>query len=122
MTSKTNFLTETEDIIKHSKQTIKNIDWIGSSETAYYRLDWNEFKLLAEKLGYDNNTSKFQIAMDLVIVFKDGSWLSREHDGKWEHWQYHKVPIAKGKQKKIKSLLGKDQTLEVINNNVVQKK
>lgn len=115
MASKTNFLQETLDVMKHQFQSPETIKWIGSCCDPY-GCTWKEFTKLAD-FTYDCNTSKFIIPHDFVIVFKDQSWIERVHDGKWEHWTYHKTPDKKGAGQtyKIKTLQGRDQTLEELN-------
>lgn len=112
MTSgETNLLDETLDVMKHNGKKPIHINYIGSNN---YECTWEQFNTIADK-KYDCNTAKFQVAYDLVIVFKDDSWMERVHDGKWEHWQYHKTPTSNKKTKTIKNLFGKDQNLEQIN-------
>ena len=89
-----NLLKETLDIIRLIGKDEKDIMWVGS-EDGKYAISWNEFKEIAEKTNYDEGFGAQEIAMDLVIVFSDGSWLERaEYDGS-EWWEYKKTPVRK---------------------------
>ena len=107
------FFKETHEAIKELGKTV---DWIGSyngklalSKEAFFTL---------ENINYDSGYGSSEIAMDLVVVFTDGSWLHRhEYDGA-EGWEYNKTPV---KQKDFKSFSryliadGWEQNLEKLN-------
>lgn len=88
-----------------------DIRMIGNGE---YFCTWAEFIKLANK-EYNERTMVYKVAYDLTIVFKDGTWIERYHDGGGERWIYHKCPQAKkGTKKKIKNLFGHDNSLSVL--------
>lgn len=85
-TDKRNLLEQTIEEIKDSGHAIKDISWIGSYDKEY-AINWKKFKKIAN-IEYDSGFGGQEIAKDLVIVFKDGSWLNRtEYDGA-ESWGY----------------------------------
>lgn len=95
-------LQETCDALDEAGKSPMDIYWIGSRSGAF-ACTWEEFGALA-RVRYDNGFGSSQVATDLVIVFKDGSWLERgEYDGS-EWWQFKKTPKLQEHPKKIESL------------------
>jgi hypothetical protein len=85
-----NLLEETLEMLKELKKTGKDVIWVGSSD-GQYAISWEEFVKIAS-VEYDNGFGAQEIASDLIIVFNDGTWLSRgEYDGS-EWWEFHKLP------------------------------
>lgn len=96
----TNLLKETEYVLEHYNKTPSDIDWIGSYD-GKYAISWEEFKNLAVSVSYDAGFGAQKIASDIVIVFKDGDWLSRyEYDGS-EAWELHSLPKKSANPKPI---------------------
>lgn len=94
-----NLLQETCTVMLESGKTPADIAWIGSRD-GEFACTWQEFQLASDEL-YDNGFGGSQVALDLVMVFKDGSWLERgEYDGS-EWWQLKKVPKQQASPKKI---------------------
>lgn len=108
-----NLLHETCDIMDKNGKDNSDILHIGSPD-GKYSLTWEQFVKLSNR-KYNNQTQKFKVAYDLVILFKDNSWLEREHDTGLEFWRYHSIPKrGNTKSRKIRSIWGEDQTLETI--------
>lgn len=90
-----NLLEETLKDMEDLGKTVLDVSWIGSSSGEFIG-DWDRFRLLAD-IGYHNGYGHNEIVSNLVIVFKDKSWLERyEYDGS-ECWVYKEIPK---KQKK----------------------
>lgn len=87
-----NLLEETEEKMKESGQSPETVSWIGSRDRRdEFIATWEEFKQIAD-FTYDNGFGGAEINEDLIVVFKDGSWLERhEYDGS-EWWEYKKTP------------------------------
>lgn len=79
---------ETKDFIAALGYTKDDIAWIGCSDfTIPINCFWD-----APPQEYDAGYGFPEVATDLVIVFKDNSWLERaEYDGS-EWWEYKKPP------------------------------
>ena len=87
----TNLLEETEYALKQYNKKPSDIDWIGSKD-GKYAIDWKQFENLAASIDYNSDFGAQEIACDLVVVFKDGDWLSRyEYDGS-EAWELQSLP------------------------------
>lgn len=100
----TNLLKETLSDIKFNGKTPEDILFIGSRD-GEYSCTWDEFIVLAN-IEYDSGYGGQEIASDLVIVFKDNTYMDRyEYDGS-ESWAYNETPKAKKKTKKITRLTG----------------
>lgn len=101
-----NLLEETISMIAAVPKNIKDIEYIGNEEGTL-ELTWSRFKEVAN-FEYDAGYGGNEIASDLVIVFKDGTWLSRaEYDGS-EWWHYNIAPTREGKTKAAKSVRRRD--------------
>lgn len=95
-------LDETTKAIADSGHTPEDIEFIGGAESEY-ACTWDEFRALAD-IEYDRGFGASEIATDLVILFKDKTWLSRgEYDGS-EWWDFNKPPVPPAKPKKIENL------------------
>lgn len=106
-----NLLKETIDIMTKNGKDSSNIAFIGSPD-GKYEIGWEAFKRMADK-SYNNQTQKFKVCYDLVILFDDNSWLEREHDTTLEFWRYHTIPKrGNSKSRKLKTIWGDDQTIE----------
>ena len=90
-----NLLQETLEDIADTGHTTDDIIYIGSLVTGHC-CTLEEFTQLAD-VDYDDGFGSQEVASDLVIVFKDSSFLKRvEYDGS-EKWEY--VPIFKFPEK-----------------------
>lgn len=82
-----NFLKETLEAIFDSEHNESDVMFVGSDD-GEYRMTWEKFKQRANFL-YDNGYGAQEIACDLIVYFKDGTYLDRyEYDGS-ESWVYH---------------------------------
>ena len=89
----TNLLVETLESIKVSGRGAADVAWVGSRD-GKYAISWGNFSIIAEATNYDNGYGGHEIALDLVVVFRDGSWLERgEYDGS-EWWAFAATPTA----------------------------
>ena len=85
-----NFLQETIEAIEEAGREPGDISFIGDSG---HRSTWAEFTIVAN-FNYDNGFGGQEIVESLVIVFADGTWLSRgEYDGS-EWWNYNQCPAC----------------------------
>ena len=95
----TNLLEETLAEIHDAGLTPEQITFIGS-RSGSHGCTWEEFKSIAN-VEYNDGYGGQEVAVDLVIVFNDGSWLSRgEYDGS-EWWDYNKTPRQPSQYKPI---------------------
>ena len=84
-----NLLKETTYAITKYDKTWEDVSWIGSYD---FYVSITDFIESAENTNYDNGYGSQEVARDLIIYFKDGSWLSRaEYDGS-EWWKYNTCP------------------------------
>lgn len=68
-----------------------NFDDVEAVQGRGERISVERFKTLADT-EYDDGYGAAEVATDLVILMKDGSWFSRwEYDGS-EGWQYNRRP------------------------------
>lgn len=116
-----NLLKETQQTIKRVDKTPEDIIYIGSLGSGH-SCTWKEFCKLADK-EYDASFGWAEVALDLCIVFNDGSQLERaEYDGSewWRYYEKPKLPPVE-QQKKITTLFISDtgwKTLAALNDEV----
>ena len=105
---------ETKDFIAALGYTKNSIQWIGGQDfTIPIDCFWN-----AAPQVYDAGFGWAEVAGDLVIVFKDNTWIERfEYDGA-EHWVYKSCPVKPLKEKKVSKFISNryESTLARINN------
>ena len=100
-------LLETKTVMSAINKEPQDVLWVGSQD-GQYAISWEEFVDLAKGQRYDPGFGAQVVAFDLVIVFKDNSWLSRaEYDGS-EWWAYNKTPILRSDARKFKRLMSSD--------------
>lgn len=115
----TNFLKETIEAIKKSGHKFEDVMFIGSSD-GKYRMNWDKFTQKAD-FEYDSSYGSQKIAVDLIIYFKDKSYITRgEYDGS-EWWEYNEPKVFDENDTYIDfDILGNDeymwQTVEEMNN------
>ena len=96
----TNLLRETEWTIEQHFMTLDDIIHIGNALEA---CTWAEFAEMADR-DYDSGFGRAEVWLDLVIIFKDGSWLERqEYDGR-EGWQFKRAPHIPQNPEPLKSV------------------
>jgi hypothetical protein len=103
---------ETKDYIEALGYSKEDIQWIGGHD---FTIPIDCFWKAAPQV-YDAGYGSQEVAMDLVIVFKDGSWLERqEYDGS-EWWAYKRCPNMPLRIESVKRFVGMyDSTLARIN-------
>lgn len=80
-----NLLEETTKAIYTSNHTLQEIVFLGSMDSGHC-CTWSEFQQLAD-IEYDEGFGLQNVALDLVIVFSDGTRLERaDYDGQ-ESWR-----------------------------------
>lgn len=103
---------ETKDFMQAHGYSKEDIQWIGGRDfTVPIDCFWK-----AKPQIYDAGYGSQEVAMDLVIVFKDGSWLERqEYDGS-EWWAYKRCPSMPLRIEPVKKFTSTyDSTLARIN-------
>jgi len=97
-----NFLDETICAIEKSGHQISNIAFIGSKT---HGCSWAKFRKMAD-VTYDASWGCAKVAIDLIIIFSDETYITRkEYDGS-EWWSVHPpMEIPEG-VKPIKRLIG----------------
>jgi len=103
-----NLYTETVEAMKSIDKNPSDIGRIGSYD-GDYECTWLEFMSLAD-FHYDSGYGGTKVATDLIILFRDGTWMERkEYDGS-EWWSYVTPPDFRRSlwdfPKKIESLRG----------------
>lgn len=91
----THLLQETIRAIANSGHTPYDIAYIGNSDGLY--CTWESFQEIAD-VEYDNGYGSARVAVDLLIVFSDGSKMWRdEYDGQ-EWWNFDRpfeIPVLR---------------------------
>lgn len=84
-----NLWEETIEEIEDRGYTLQDVAWVGCDD---FTIDLDYYESLARKTDYNPGYGSEEIALDLVIVFKDGTWLSRDsYDGS-EWFRYNVCP------------------------------
>lgn len=84
-----NLFEETECALFNYNKTWDDVSWIGGNS---FYISVEQFIEAAKNTNYCCGYGSEEVAVDLVICFKDGSWLSRaEYDGS-EWWKYNFYP------------------------------
>ncbi len=84
--AKKNLLEETIEDIARSGHAVEQIVFIGS-ERSGHSCTWDEFRSLAD-VTYDDGFGAQIVALDLVIVFSDGTKMWRHEYAGSEGWEY----------------------------------
>ena len=96
-TNMTNLLEETREAIAASGHLIRDIVFVGSGDSNYC-CSWCRFCKLADK-EYDSGFGNAKVALDLIVVFRDGERMWRnDYDGS-ESWVYL-TPFEPPREKK----------------------
>lgn len=83
-----NLLRETLSILDDDGYSPADITFIGSSDHAY-AISWNDFQSISD-VDYDAGYGSPEVATDLIIELKDGSWYTREEYDGSEWWRLNK--------------------------------
>ena len=98
----TNLLAETLTAITNSGHSVTDVVYVGAADGHSCSLE--EFVTLAD-VEYDSGFGAQEVASDLVILFRDGSWLQRdEYDGA-ESWEIVRPFVAPAVRKSIQRLV-----------------
>jgi len=81
--------------------------WVGSADGVYVST-WEQFLPLAD-VEYSSGYGGQEAPGDLVVVFVDGSWLSRGvYDGS-EWWVHNLIPQPQDVGKRLAVVIGRDE-------------
>ena len=84
-----NLFEETVEVFARYNKTWADINWIGCDDFSISLVNFIE---VAKQTNYNSGYGTEEVAVDLVITFNDGSWLSRgQYDGS-EWWVYNAYP------------------------------
>ena len=72
------------DQIKDLIFDTENIAWIGSAD-GKLAMSWEEFDCRFSQINHNPEEATQELAIDLVIVMKDGTWYERNYQGDWQH-------------------------------------
>lgn len=97
-----NLLKETIKDLEKKGSTPEQIVFIGSESG--YECTWEEFKVLAD-IDYDVGFGSQKVATDLIIVFEDGSQMTRKECDGSEWWEYNTVFVKPTVTKQITRLV-----------------
>ena len=98
-----NLYSETIDRLKKNGYGIADIEAVCGDDFA---IPIENFLEVAKKTNYDNGYGGQEVATDLIIKMKDGSWFERgEYDGS-EWWAYKKSPEIPQQSCRVKYLTG----------------
>ena len=74
----TNLLKETEQFMIRKRLSWNDVDFIGGHS---FSISVENFRDIAGTANYESGYGMAEVAEDLVIVFKDGSWMERFEPG-----------------------------------------
>lgn len=101
----TNLLTETREAIAEEGHSPSDIAFIGSPSSGH-ACSWAEFEALAD-IEYQAGFGGAEVATDLVIVFTDGEYLSREESVGSEWWRINRTPTIPTQTQPVHRLVGR---------------
>jgi len=96
----TSLLQETLNTLQKINKAPEDILFIGDKK-GNWKISWEYFQQIADK-EYDSGFGTVKVKLNLVIVFKDNSWLEREEYDGAEWWTYKKCPTLKSNAKEVK--------------------
>ena len=86
-----NLLKETIEAVEESDHALSDIVFIGSRD-GRWECNQESFGRMADR-EYDEDLGIVEVYGDLVVTFRDGSWLERAgYDGA-ESWVYKRTPM-----------------------------
>lgn len=84
-----NLLEETRQLLEDNGLSLDDIEAVFGED---FQIPVAEFVELAKATDYDAGYGAPKVATDLIILLKDGSWLTREEYDGSEWWQMHRRP------------------------------
>lgn len=94
---------ETLKALHNHGYSIDDISWIGSEDMV---IPVTNFMSIAFDTDYNNGYGAEEIAMDLIIVMKDGCWYHRNcYDGS-ERWKFNRCPQRPERLAEVTTLTG----------------
>lgn len=101
-----NFLIETITFLSRIDREPDDIDWVGSAD-GEYAIPWGQFEAIAGGVFYDPDKGYTPVAADLVIVFKDCTWLVRwETPTTRDKWVLRRCPHKKSNAEAFDRICG----------------
>ena len=95
---KLNFLQETEETFAKYGYNWDDVAFIAGED---FSISVENFREVAAFANYNAGYGAQEIVEDIIIVFKDNTWLTRdEYDGS-EWWRYHTPPLKPDFEKHI---------------------
>lgn len=92
---------ETIKALQDKGYNMSDILWIGGQD---FRIPADNFWEVADRTAYNNHYGAQEVALDIIIAMKDGSWFDRsEYDGA-EFWQYNRCPKIPAEIKEVEYL------------------
>lgn len=83
-----NLKEETLEFLEKCGYSKEDVAWVGTDD---YEIPRERFWLLAD-VEYDEDYGDQEVAADLLVVLRDGTWLERhEYDGR-ERWEHRHSP------------------------------
>lgn len=92
---------ETIKVLQDHRYSKSDILWIGGKD---FRIPADNFWEIADRTIYSPHYEPQEVALDLVIAMKDGSWFNRNEYNGAEFWQYNRCPKIPAEIKKIEYL------------------
>lgn len=92
---------ETIKALQDNGYNKSDILWIGGKD---FRIPANNFWEVADRTIYNQHYGAQEVALDLIIAMKDGSWFGRsEYEGA-EFWEYNRCQKVPAEIKEIEYL------------------
>lgn len=106
MAEEVNFLMETVTFLSRLDREPDDIDWVGSAD-GEYAIPWGQFEAIAAGVFYDPDDDCTPVAGDLVIVFKDCTWLVRvDTPTSRDEWVLRRCPQKKSNAQSFGRICG----------------
>jgi hypothetical protein len=100
-----NLWTETRNKLRDNDYGVKDIAAVFGND---FQIPIDNFIEVAKRTKYNGGYGAQEVAEDLVILMKDGSWFERnEYDGS-EWWEHRKTPVPPADCKEIGVLADND--------------
>lgn len=83
-----NLKEETIGIINKNGYSVDDVTWVGNGD---FEIPLDRFWELADR-EYDSGFGSEEVATDIVVAMKDGSWLERHECDGSEWWEFKRSP------------------------------